>query len=203
VQAANAAVHLIHDLHADAAVLDRALTELGLELTVLDEIVPAALPALAPAATGLVARVATLERAATTDEITGLLTRGPWMEAVRKELEDRAGVVLVADLRGLGVLDERHGYASGNLVLSELARIIGRRGIAGRLGGDALALWAPIPAGDAGALAAAILDDVRTRFAAEDVAVDVVLGSAPAQPGDDVTALLTAAVAAGTQPRAA
>jgi putative nucleotidyltransferase with HDIG domain len=203
VQAANAAVHLIHDLHADAAVLDRALTALGLELTVLDEIVPAALPALAPAATGLVARVATLERAATTDEITGLLTRGPWMEAVRRELDDRAGVVLVADLRGLGVLDERHGYASGNLVLSELARILGRRGIAGRLGGDALALWAPIPAGDAGALAAAILDDVRTRFAAEGVAVDVVLGSAPAQPGDDVTALLTAAAAAGTQPRAA
>jgi putative nucleotidyltransferase with HDIG domain len=203
VQAANAAVHLIHDLHADAAILDRALTELGLELTVLDEIVPAALPALAPAASGLVARVATLERAATTDEITGLLNRGPWMAAVREQLSDRPGVVLVADVRGLGVLDERHGYASGNLVLCELARILGRRGIAGRLGGDELALWAPIAAGEAGGLAAAVLDDVRSRFAAEGVHVDVVLGSAAAQPGDDVAAVIAAATAAVTQPRAA
>jgi putative nucleotidyltransferase with HDIG domain len=203
VQAANAAVHLIHDLHADTPILDRALAELGLELSVLDEIVPVALPALAPAVSGLVARVATLERAATTDEITGLLARGPWMAAVREELNDRPGVVLIADVRGLGVLDERHGYASGNLVLCELARILARRGIAGRLGGDELALWAPIPAGEAGALAAAILDDVRTRFAAEDVRVDVVVGSAPARPGDDVAAVLTAAAVAATQPRAA
>jgi putative nucleotidyltransferase with HDIG domain len=203
VQAANAAVHLIDDLQADAAVLDRALTELGLELTVLDEVVPAALPALAPAATGLGARVASLERAATTDEITGLPTRGPWMAAVRSELCDRPGVVLVADLRGLGVLDERHGYASGNLVLSEFARILARRGIAGRLGGDALALWAPIAAAEAGALASAILDDVRARFAAESVSVDVALGSTSARPGDDVATALTAAAAAANQPRAA
>ncbi len=203
VQAANAAVHLIHDLHADAGLLDRALTELGLELTVLDELVPAALPALAPAVSGLVARVATLERAATTDEITGLLNRGPWLAAVREQLDARPGVVLVADVRGLGVLDERHGYASGNLVLCELARILGRRGIAGRLGGDELALWAPVAAGEAGGLAAAVLDDVRTRFAAEGVHVDVVLASAPAQPGDDVAAVLATASAALSQPRAA
>jgi putative nucleotidyltransferase with HDIG domain len=203
VQAANAAVHLIHDLQADAAILDRALTELGLELTVLDELVPAALPALAPAVSGLVARVATLERAATTDEITGLLNRGPWLAAVREQLDARSGIVLVADVRGLGVLDERHGYASGNLVLCELARILGRRGIAGRLGGDELALWAPVAAGEAGGLAAAVLDDVRTRFASEGVQVDVVLGSAPAQPGDDVAAVLATASAALSQPRAA
>jgi putative nucleotidyltransferase with HDIG domain len=203
VQAANAAVHLIHDLQADAAILDGALAALALELTVLDEIVPAALPALAPSVSGLVARVATLERAATTDEITGLLNRGPWLAAVREQLDARPGVVLVADVRGLGVLDERHGYASGNLVLCELARILGRRGIAGRLGGDELALWAPVAAGEAGGLAAAVLDDVRTRFGADGVNVDVVLGSAAAHPGDDASAALAAATAALTQPRAA
>src|SRR4051794_2525407 len=106
VQAANAAVHLIHDLQADAVILDRALAELGLELTILDDVVPAALPALAPTVTGLVARVATLERAATTDEITGLLNRGPWLAAVSEQLDARPGVVLVADVRGLGALDE-------------------------------------------------------------------------------------------------
>jgi putative nucleotidyltransferase with HDIG domain len=210
VQAANAAVHLLHDLQADAHVLDAALAELGLDATVIDDILPAALPTLAPTVTGLAARIATLERAATTDEITGLLTRGPWMTAVREQLAAQSGVVLIADVQGLSALDERHGYASGNVVLCGLARILGRRGTAGRLGGDELALWAPIAAAEADALAAAVLSDVRARFAADGVAVEVVLGSAPAQPGDDVAAVLAAASAtlernriAGRSPRAA
>jgi putative nucleotidyltransferase with HDIG domain len=210
VQAANAAVHLLHDLQADAHVLDAALAELGLDPTVIDDILPAALPTLAPTVTGLAARIATLERAATTDEITGLLTRGPWMTAVREQLAAQSGVVLIADVQGLSALDERHGYASGNVVLCGLARILGRRGTAGRLGGDELALWAPIAAAEADALAAAVLSDVRARFAADGVAVEVVLGSAPAQPGDDVAAVLAAASAtlernriAGCSPRAA
>lgn len=210
VQAANAAVHLLHDLQADAHVLDAALAELGLDPTVIDDILPAALPTLAPTVTGLAARIATLERAATTDEITGLLTRGPWMTAVREQLAAQSGVVLIADVQGLSALDERHGYASGNVVLCGLARILGRRGTAGRLGGDELALWAPIAAAEADALAAAVLSDVRARFAADGVAVEVVLGSAPAQPGDDVAAVLAAASAtlernriAGRSPRAA
>src|SRR5262249_6793816 len=65
VQPANVAVHLLHDLHAAAGLLESALAELALELTVLDDVVPAALPALAPTVTGLAARVASLERAAT------------------------------------------------------------------------------------------------------------------------------------------
>ena len=206
VQAANAAVHLLHDLQADADVLDAALADLGLNIADLDDVVPVALPTIAPNVTGLVARVATLERAATTDEITGLLNRGPWLAAVREQLEAGPGVVLVADVRGLSALDERHGYASGNLVLCELARILGRRGIAGRLGGDELALWAPVQPAEAAGLTAAILDDVRSRFGADGVSVDVALGTAPARPGEDVgTALAaaTAALAQGRAPRAA
>ena len=121
VQAANAAVHLLHGLPADADVLDAALAELGLDPGVLDEVVPGALPALAPAVSGLAGRIAALERAATTDDVTGLLTRTAWMNAVREQLlAGRSGIVLVADVEGLAALDERHGYASGNLVLCEL-----------------------------------------------------------------------------------
>jgi putative nucleotidyltransferase with HDIG domain len=203
VQAANAAVHLLHDLHADTGVLDAALAGLGLDAGVLDDVLPAALPTLAPTVTGLAARIATLERAATTDDVTGLLTRGPWLTAVREQLAARAGVVLVADVTGLSALDERHGYACGNLVLCELARILGRRGTAGRLGGDELAIWAPIAATEADALAAALHHDVRTRFAADGVAVELVIGSAPAYPGDDVVAVLHAASAALEQARIA
>ena len=133
---------------------------------ILDEVVPAALPALAPAVSGLAGRIAALERAATTDDVTGLLTRAAWMNAVREQLQDgRSGIVLVADVEGLAALDERHGYASGNLVLCELARILGRRGIAGRLGGDALALWAGVDAAEADALAAAVRNDVHSASA--------------------------------------
>ena len=121
-------------------------------------------------------------------------TRAAWMTAVRELVQGgQSGIVLVADIEGLAALDERHGYASGNLVLCELARILARRGTAGRLGGDALALWAAIPSDEADALAAAVRNDVNTRFSADGVTVDVVLGSAAARPGDDIAAVLHAA----------
>jgi putative nucleotidyltransferase with HDIG domain len=202
VQAANAAVHLVHDLHADAEVLDVALAELNLDASVLDDVVPAALPSLAPTVSGLASRIAALERAATTDDVTGLLTRGAWMTAVREQLLGaQSGIVLVAEIEGLAALDERHGYASGNLILCELARILGRRGTAGRLGGDALALWAALPADGAEALATAVRRDVTARFSADGLTLDVALGSAPAGPADDVAAVLHAAGVALEQAR--
>jgi diguanylate cyclase (GGDEF)-like protein len=132
------------------------------------------------------------------------LTRTAWMSAVREQLlAGHSGIVLVADLDGLATLDERHGYATGNLVLCELGRILGRRGTAGRLGGDALALWAGVDASEADALAVAVRRDVHARFSADGVSVDVSIGSAPGAAGDDVAALLHAATAALEQARAA
>jgi putative nucleotidyltransferase with HDIG domain len=202
VQVADAAVHLLLDLRADAEVLDGALGELGMSAAVLEDVVPAALPTLAPNVGGLAGRVAALERAATTDEITGLLTRAAWIAAVRQKLEvGRAGVVLVADVEGLRALDERHGYAAGNVVLCELARILGRRGTAGRLGGDELALWAPIAPSEGDALAAAVQADLAAGLAERGVVVEVLLGSAPAQLGADAHAVLHAATTAVRQTR--
>jgi putative nucleotidyltransferase with HDIG domain len=200
VQAADAAVHLLLDLRADADVLDGALSALGMDAAVLEDVVPAALPTLAPSVGGLAGRVAALERAATTDEITGLLTRPAWIAAVRQKLEaGRAGVVLVADIQGLQALDARHGYAAGNVVLSELARILGRRGTAGRLGGDQLALWAPIDPSESDGLGDALRADVASGLGQRGIAVDVQFGSAPAPLGADAHAVLQAATAAVTQ----
>jgi len=185
-------------------VLDGALGELGMSAAVLEDVVPAALPTLAPSVGGLAGRVAALERAASTDEITGLLTRPAWIAAARQKLEaGRAGVVLVADVQGLSALDERHGYAAGNVVLCELARILGRRGTAGRLGGDELALWAPIAPSEADGLVAAVQADVAAGLAERGVVVEVVVGSAPAPLGADAHAVLHAATAAMRQPRSA
>jgi putative nucleotidyltransferase with HDIG domain/diguanylate cyclase (GGDEF)-like protein len=204
VQAADAAVHLLLDLRADADVLDGALAALGMKATVLEDVVPAALPTLAPNVGGLAGRVAALERAATTDEITGLLTRPAWIAAVRQMLEaGRAGVVLVADVQGLRALDERHGYAAGNVVLCELARILGRRGTAGRLGGDELALWAPVAASESDALVEAVRTDVAAGLREREVVVEVLLGSAPAPLDADAHAVLQAATAAVRQARPA
>jgi len=88
-------------------------------------------------------------------------------------------------------------------VLCELARILSRRGTAGRLAGDALALWAGVDAAEADALATAVRSDVHSRFSADGVTVDVALGSTPGVPGNDVAALLHGARAALEQARVA
>jgi putative nucleotidyltransferase with HDIG domain len=197
VQVADNAVHLLLDLRADAEVLDRALAELGMSGAVLEDVVPAAIPTLAPSVGGLAGRVAALERAATTDEITGLLTGPAWLAEVRSKLDaGRCGVVLVADVQGLRALDERHGYAAGNVVLSELARILARRGTAGRLGGDELAVWAPVAPGEGESLAGAVHADIVAGLAERGVSLEVLVGSAPAPVGADAGAVLQAATAA-------
>ena len=70
-------------------------------------------------------------------------------------------------------------------MLCELARILGRRGTAGRLGGDELALWAPIDPSEGDALVAAVQADVAAGLAERGVVVEVLLGSAPAPLGAD------------------
>jgi putative nucleotidyltransferase with HDIG domain len=202
VQAANAAVHLTLDLYADADVLAVALAALGVGPDVLDDVVPLALPSVTPSVSGLAGRVAALERAVSTDEVTGLRTRAAWVAAVSDELASgRQGVAVLVDVEGLRALDERHGYASGNVILCEVARILGPRGIAGRLGGDELAVWASIPRSDAPALEAAVLADIRARLAERGVSLEIAVGTATAAPGAEVQSVLATATAALQQSR--
>jgi hypothetical protein len=79
----------------------------------------------------------------------------------------------------------------------------GERGAVGRhrrLGGDELALWAPIDPSDSGRLAEAVRTDVAAGLGQRGIAVDLLLGSAPAAPGADAHAVLQAAIAAVRQP---
>jgi putative nucleotidyltransferase with HDIG domain len=80
VQAADCAVHLLLDLHADAHVLSAALSALHVNASVLDDVVPVALPAVAPTVGGVAGRVAALERAASNDEV--LAQRGVALEVM-------------------------------------------------------------------------------------------------------------------------
>jgi putative nucleotidyltransferase with HDIG domain len=197
VQAADCAVHLLLDLHADAHVLSGALAALAVDASVLDDVVPIALPAVAPTVGGLAGRVAALERATSTDDVTGLLARAAWMAHVGGALDaGREGVVLLFDIQGLRTLDERHGHASGNVILCEVARSLTRHGRAGRLGGDQLALWAPAPGAQAADLSAVVLTDLDARLAQREVVIEVTVRAAPARCGDDIQAVLDVAATA-------
>ena len=194
VQAANAAVHLLHDLHADSEVLDAALAGLNLDPAILDDVLPVALPSLAPTVSRLAGRIAALERAATTDGSPGLLTRTAWLIAARERLQ--AGESGSSSSPTSMTWPPSTSATAARRAPSCSASWGGSWGAGGppaRLGGDALALWAALPADDADGLAAAVRNDVRTRFSADGVTVDVALGSAPARPGDDIAEVLHAA----------
>ena len=86
--------------------------------------------------------VGRLEAVAHTDDLTGLRNRRSWIEHVRRELADRrAGALLICDVDGFKTVNDRHGHRAGDLVLTEVARVLARHGVAGRLGGDEFGVW--------------------------------------------------------------
>ncbi len=77
-----------------------------------------------------------------TDDLTGLLNRRGWTEAVRRELAaGTEGAVIICDVDGFKHLNDTHGHRAGDLVLTEVARVLARHGVAGRLGGDEFGVW--------------------------------------------------------------
>ena len=64
------------------------------------------------------------------------------MATVRQTIQaGQPGNVLLCDLDHFKQINDTHGHATGDLVLTEVARILDRHGLAGRLGGDEFALW--------------------------------------------------------------
>ena len=55
------------------------------------------------------------------------------------------GVVMICDIDNVKQVNDRSGHLTGDLVLSEVARILSHHGFAGRLGGDELVLHADVP----------------------------------------------------------
>ena len=162
VQIGNAVAHLLGEGETDVAVLNAALERLGRGPDLLDEV---AEKAGANAAAGgpageLAEQVGRLEAVAHTDDLTGLANRRAWIETVRRELAQRGqGALLICDVDGFKSVNDGHGHRAGDLVLTEVARVLARHGIAGRLGGDEFGVWI----GEDGAghrTARATMDDV-------------------------------------------
>ena len=202
VQLGNAVVGMLAGDEADQELLHAALARLGAEPAILDQVAEAAMPgkqASAPAAAddGLAARVASLERLASTDELTGLANRREWLARIRERLTARElGTVLICDVDRFKQINDTVGHMTADLVLTEIARVLGRHGDAGRLGGDEFAVWIACDAGAAEEFATAIVEDTRSRFPGDGElpAVTVSIGAASTtRHGHELPDLLEAA----------
>lgn len=100
-----------------------------------------------------------LHRRATTDDLTGLLSRGHFFELVREELQrpSSSGCVrylLMIDLDHFKSINDLHGHSVGDQALQHAARVLqntlGSQGLLGRYGGEEFCALV-VSAGPAGA----------------------------------------------------
>src|SRR4051795_12206789 len=202
VQVGNEVVHMVAGREPDHVLLEVALERAGLPATALDGLAQHTLPRAAPALDdGALARRATdTERLSETDALTGIDNRRHWLHATRAALLEpggATGAIVLCDVDGLDEVNRTHGHRMGDVVLTEVARILGRHGRPGRLGGDLFALW--IRAGAAADAAARIAAQIRVAFGerAEAPRVDVSFGLAEAATfGTDLSAVLEGALVA-------
>lgn len=202
VQVANAVVGMLMGIDPDPVLLECALEVLRLDAAVLEDVAGFAgqLGSASSAGTRgdstLSARIEALEAEATTDELTGLATRRHWNQRARARVS-AGGVVMLCDVDHFKRVNDRNGHAIGDVVLSEVARIISHHGLAGRLGGDELVLLADVAPAGARALGERILAEVREAFPAGSVPgwdAGVSIGVAIATDSEhDLGALLKAA----------
>jgi len=52
----------------------------------------------------------------------------------------RTGTLLMCDIDGLKLVNDTHGHAAGDALLTQLGAILAQYGFAGRLGGDEFAV---------------------------------------------------------------
>ncbi len=146
---------------------------------------------------GLVRRVQLqnlrLQELAHTDPLTGLHTRRHWEQGVAAMLAElRPGAhatLLLIDLDDFKVVNDTHGHPVGDDVLRAIGAIVrerlGEGGLAGRLGGDEIALVLPVDDARASAIAERIRTDVESlRFPqAPALCCTVSIGMAPRPQG--------------------
>jgi diguanylate cyclase (GGDEF)-like protein len=93
----------------------------------------------------LQARVTYLEGISVTDELTGLLNRRGFLAELQRALAvarrgGTRGVLMLCDLDGFKLVNDRHGHSVGNEALKQFAALltsrVRRADAVGRLGGD-------------------------------------------------------------------
>jgi diguanylate cyclase (GGDEF)-like protein len=136
--------------------------------------------------TALAEVLATFERAAFTDRLTGLPNRAALdVELVRRQRLGERYAVLLADLDGFKPVNDMFGHDAGDEVLAAVARRLGTlAGFAARLGGDEFVLLTATRAAYRTGWAAhrAVAEPVRLCDAQE-VVVGASVGVAYVEPG--------------------
>jgi diguanylate cyclase (GGDEF)-like protein/putative nucleotidyltransferase with HDIG domain len=204
VQLANTVVEMLAGVDPDPVLVERALAAVQLEASVLDDVAGQAAPRVATARAGfegageLAARVAALEEQAGSDELTGLANRRRWKREAKDRILRDGGAVMICDIDHFKQINDRSGHQTGDLVLSEIARILSHHGFAGRLGGDELVLLADTPSpGEAALVAERIFARIREAFPPDSIggwSGGLSIGIAVASPQQsDLSALLGAA----------
>jgi diguanylate cyclase (GGDEF)-like protein len=127
-----------------------------------------------------------VEQAARTDQMTGLLNRRGFEEALRNELEraqrtNRSFSVLVADVDGLRRINDGFGAHAGDLALEYIGAIVRRAkrriDIGARLGEDEFAFVLPETGEHAAyVVAERIRHEMKASFAAEPVPLTISIG---------------------------
>jgi diguanylate cyclase (GGDEF)-like protein/putative nucleotidyltransferase with HDIG domain len=173
VQIADAVAHLLAGNEIDRTLLGVALEKLDAEVGLLDDVAERAGVAPASPVGGLSEAVGRLEAVAHIDDLTGLHNRRSWLDAVRRELAaGTPGTLLIADVDGFKAVNDTHGHRSGDLVLTEVARVLARYGVAGRLGGDEFGLWVRGEEALGRAAATAMAEDLESALPVELVTAD-------------------------------
>jgi diguanylate cyclase (GGDEF)-like protein/putative nucleotidyltransferase with HDIG domain len=165
IQLADGVAAMAAGREADRALLGVALTATRLTAPVFDEIAAVALPD-APPAGELARRFGDQDREGGEDSLTQLADRKRWLDEVQGLLaKGVVGSVVLLDVDGLAAVNAAHGTRVGDFVLTQLARAVSPHGVAGRVGGDEIALFAELPLADADDLASSITRQVGAGFA--------------------------------------
>ena len=161
MQIANGVVAMVAGREAEHELLEAALSATRLDPSLFDEIASVGLPG-APPTGELARRFGSGAHCGGEDRLTQLPDREAWVAAVG--MQDVEGSVVLLDVEGLAAINAAHGTGVGDYVLTQLARAVLPHGIAGRVGGDEIALFVELPHRDAEELAAAIVRQVSGGF---------------------------------------
>jgi diguanylate cyclase (GGDEF)-like protein len=147
-----------------------------------------------------------VEATAATDPLTGLPNRSAFTAAAQRALSGpraREIGLLLVDLDGFRTVNDQFGHSIGDQLLIEtgrrLTKVARADDLIARLGGDEFAVLLPGADPETGrAVAGRLAQACAAPFTIGELAVDleVSVGAAIAQPGDDATALLQHADAA-------
>lgn len=95
-------------------------------------------------------RIAYLETLALNDEVTGLINRRGFMQALQRELaharrdQQAGGIIMMFDLDDFKSINDTHGHAAGDAYLSAFAAVLASElrpsDVVARLGGDEFAV---------------------------------------------------------------